>query len=342
MKKLLRRLRGFGPWIWLVSSIGAPIYRLVWEYVINLRGKMLYLLSEYRGVRDPELDRRGFKIVCDPDFVAIAKLLRQGITPDIIDRERRRLLSTENEYSSDFFTSLDDGTRAAILRLAIHPSVVKYVLSYLRVVPRIRIAGVLLNIVRSELGEEGSKLWHRDSHSYKCLTLFIYLSEVNDNSGPFSVIGKDQVPFHAEVPKAYIDLSQSLWKRYRLTDEEIFPYVDRSKVRKLVGEIGTAILWDSGACYHKGGHCQEKQRLVLQIRYVTDDGDANLPGWASIVNFRHHEVAGLLSDPVCQYMVGRGDTSLIRRLRLFRVLKMIYFRIMRYHARPKMRQPSAG
>ncbi len=341
MKKAVYWLRRFGPWIWFVSSIGAPVYRLLWEYIINTRGKTLHLKSEYRALRDNDLDKRGFKILRESEFLAFGKLLRSKISPALIEQERQRLLSTADDYCGDLFPMLDNDARTATLRFAVSPPVLRYVMAYLRVAPRMRWPNVLINIVRPELGEEGSKLWHRDA-GYRCVTLFMCLSEVDDSSGPYFVIGKDQVPLHAEVPKAHIDPSLSVWKRYRLSDEEMFPYIDRSEIRKLAGDIGTTILVDSGACYHKGGYCKAKERLMLQIRYVTDDGEADLPGWASIVDLSHPEVAGLVSDPLYQYMIGRGDASLIRRLRLFRVLKMIYHRIMRYRARPKTKPPSVA
>jgi len=336
-------LRGLGPWIWFVSSVGTPLYRLLWEYAINFRGKRLYSLSHYREVRDDDLDRRGFTFLYDPELMVLARLVREGITSEIIERERQSLLATTGElsYTTDLFPSLSNDARAAILRIALHPHVLKYVMSYLKVAPRMRPAGVLFNIVRSELGEEGSKLWHRDAYSYRCLTLLMCLSEVDDSSGPFFIIGKDQIPFHAEVPKTCIDPLQSPWKRYRLSDEEIFPYVDQSEIRKLTGEIGTAILWDSGACYHKGGCCKAKERLLLEIRYVTDDGDADLPGWANVVDLARQDVAPLVANPLCRHMLAPGDTSLIRRLQFFRVLKTIYFRALRYHARPKMKMSVA-
>jgi len=174
------------------------------------------------------------------------------------------------------------------------------------------------------------------------MTLFMCLSEVDDDSGPYFAIGTDQVPFHAEVPKTHIDPSLPVWKRYRLGDDEMFAYVDPGVVVRLAGDVGTTIMVDSGACYHKGGYCKSRERLMLQIRYVTDDGDAAVPGWAGFVDLTRPDVAALLDDPLCRYMISSGDSSLVRRLGLYRLCKAIYLRVMRYYAAVKVTPTSVA
>jgi hypothetical protein len=337
MGSAVNRLRRSSPWVWLVGAVAAPAYAFFWEYVVNLPGKLLYLRSEYRGPTDAELRDRSLTCVQTVELATLADLLRAKIPGTLLESERQRLLAKKDEaegFSADLFAALDNDTRAAILKFALSPAMLAYVIPYFRVVPRLRSPNILFNIVRSELSEEGSKLWHRDGWTYRSLTIFTCLSEVNDGAGPYFAIGTDQVPFHADVPKDAIDPTLSIWKRYRLNDDDVFRFVDRRKVAKLTGPPGSTILVDSGACYHKGGYCTTHDRLMLQIRYVTDDGDADLAGIDSWVAMTP-ELAALREDPICRHLCGSGNATLLRRFRLWRILKPLYRKILRYYLKPR-------
>ncbi len=47
-------------------------------------------------------------------------------------------------------------------------------------------------------------------------------------------------------------------------------FAEESAWTKLAGPAGTTALVDPGALYHKGGYCKTRDRLMLQISYVSD------------------------------------------------------------------------
>jgi hypothetical protein len=335
MRTLAHRLRSWVPWAWLMSHVAAPAYALIWEYLVNVRGKRLYLRSRYARAGDPGLRRAGVKIFTSPGFTEFASRLRVSMPDAILDDARRELLATPDGFSTDVYPLFDDTIRTEVVKFALSEPVLQAVLGYLRVVPRMRCPNVLLNVARPELGEEGSKLWHRDGYTYRCLTLFMCLSDVDGESGPYWAIGIDRLPIHADVAKPHLDSSLSVWRRFRITNEEMSAYVDMADAVELSGPAGTTVFVDSGNCYHKGGYARTKDRLMLQLRYVTDDGDADLPAWSTFANLEHPDVRPLLADPVVRYMTGSGNASLMRRLRLWRPLRVVYRQVIRYNARPK-------
>jgi len=333
------RLRMLPLWVWLVSYVWAPLYELFWRYVLNFRGRFLYLFSDYTKFHDEELEKSATKILPnDPHYVEFAKFLRANIPQDVIDQERARLLrgNDETDYHTGLFKYLDQDTRAAILKFALSPEVLKYVLTYMKVVPKISVPAVHLNVARTDLPEGGSKKWHRDSFNYKTIKIFMYLSDVDDSAGPNFVLGQDSAPLHAEIPKAVIDYTVSEWNTLRLSDEELFAYVDESKVVKLTGNIGATSLQDAAVCYHKGGDCTQKDRLVLQIEFATDDGTGAVPKVSDWVDLSHPDLAPLLRDRVSQFIItnGKGLSSLLRRLRVYGLLRGLYYRQIFYYMKP--------
>jgi len=100
---------------------------------------------------------------------------------------------------------------------------------------------------------ENEQFYHRDNDSIKFIKLFMYLSDVDEESGPHVFIRKSQN-------------SKLFEKRGRFTDEEVestFPSNDRIEY---LGNKGTAFLEDTYGL-HKGALPTNKKRLLIQVRY---------------------------------------------------------------------------
>lgn len=334
----LRRNRG---WAALISWVWTPLYQLLWEYGLNFRGKWLYFTSPYRRFHDRDLDRHGAKIVSDsPAFTSFAHRLREKIPQRIIGQERDKMLARKDEASfvSGMFQYLDESTRLDILQFALSPEVLRYAIGYLRVAPRLQEPTLMFNVARTDLPEEGSKLWHRDSFHYKSVKLMIALSDVDDTAGPNYVVGHDQAPYWAEIPKRVIPGGISEWARLRLSDEEIGAYVDLGRTYKLSGGIGTTSIQDACRCYHKGGHCTGKDRLILQLDYVTDDGTGQPPPASTWVDIKHPSLKPLLASGLNRFIVGEAGVRMrgfLRRARVYGALRALYYRQMFYFRSPR-------
>ena len=339
MKKMIHALRRFGPWIFVSEYLISPLYGVIWEYVINAPGKLLFLRSAYRGRRgDPALAAAGVTVARTPELTALAQRLRASLSKDAIDKARAEMLATNSEYSVDIFETLDAKSRVELTKFALSPVVLGPVMSYLRVAPRLLIPKILFNIPRPHLSEEGSKLWHRDvGYGYRGLMLFLALTDVDDESGPYYAMGTDVIPRHADIPKT-LDPGLDVWRRYRTTNEEMGAHVDMTRATKLSGPAGTAAWVDGGNCYHKGGHCTVRERLMLFLEFATDDGDESLhvPGWSAFVDTNDPELRQLASDPLIAYITAPSDTAIMRRWKLWRLSKAAYRVALRYYMRPRL------
>lgn len=109
--------------------------------------------------------------------------------------------------------------------------------------------------------------WHRDSLHRRQLKFMIYLSEVEETSGPFEyVIGS-----HKIKSKLTLEISQGFGK-FRYTSEEInmFAKEHGKSIIKCVSGPGTVVVFDSSGL-HRGMPIRSGTRLAL-TNYMFDTG----------------------------------------------------------------------
>jgi len=96
--------------------------------------------------------------------------------------------------------------------------------------------------------------FHYDIDSYKFLKQFIYLTDVDEKSGPHVIISNT----HKE---------KNFFEKFnrRLTDEQVEERYEKNKINVMTGKAGSGFFEDTFA-YHKGT-LPEKPRLILQIEY---------------------------------------------------------------------------
>ncbi len=100
---------------------------------------------------------------------------------------------------------------------------------------------------------EHAQLFHRDLDDWRFCKLFIYLTDVNENSGP-----------HIYVRNT--SQSPSFRKIRRYSDEEIEAKFGKENIMKFVDRRGAAFLVDTYG-FHKGLLPNTDNRLLLQIQY---------------------------------------------------------------------------
>jgi hypothetical protein len=97
--------------------------------------------------------------------------------------------------------------------------------------------------------------FHYDAHDFKSLTTFVYLTDVNRDSGPHMIIaGSHKNKTLKDL--AHISLKDDV-------AEKIYP----NKIRTILGKKGLVFLEDTTS-YHKGVACNRERRLLLSIDYV--------------------------------------------------------------------------
>jgi len=104
----------------------------------------------------------------------------------------------------------------------------------------------------NELPEEAEN-FHRDNDGIKFLKLFIYLTDVNEKSGPHKFVKSS----HCEPV---------LLDRRRLSDEEVTAAFGADRILTMTGRAGDAFIEDTFGV-HKGQLPISGRRLLLQVRY---------------------------------------------------------------------------
>lgn len=99
------------------------------------------------------------------------------------------------------------------------------------------------------------QFFHRDNDSIRFLKLFIYLSDVDEDSGPHVFVRGSHRTNHL----------LQLGRRY--SDEEVEKAGIADQVVRFTGPFGTALLEDTYGL-HKGALPKDKLRLMLQVRYT--------------------------------------------------------------------------
>lgn len=97
------------------------------------------------------------------------------------------------------------------------------------------------------------QLYHRDLDDWKFVKLFIYLTDVDDQSGPHTVV--------TETHRTRSSVQARYW-----TDDEMAARFPAGRMASLTGGSGSAWLVDTFA-YHKGVNPVRSHRLALIVQY---------------------------------------------------------------------------
>lgn len=93
-----------------------------------------------------------------------------------------------------------------------------------------------------------SQNWHRDPEESKIVKVFLYLNDVDEESGPFSYIRES----HYNGKYAHLWPKKYPFKGIYPKDEEVLPQIDPSDILKNTGKKGTLIFCDTNGL-HRGG-----------------------------------------------------------------------------------------
>jgi len=139
-----------------------------------------------------------------------------------------------------------------IMDIANDPSVLQVVQEFLGAKPTISNVNMWWSFGGKKQAEH-AQLFHRDMDDWRFCKLFIYLTDVNEQSGP-----------HIYVK--YSSASPKFRKIRRYSDLEIENAFGKENIKTFVAPKGTTFLVDTYG-FHKGLLPESKNRLLLQIQY---------------------------------------------------------------------------
>ena len=146
--------------------------------------------------------------------------------------------------------------------------------NYLKVFPILSKVALTYHIPEIMINKEDFMMFHKDEFGYKSMDIFIAINDIDNNTGPLKAV---TTKYDSLGPFAKIfNSNESIIRgnRGKIKNE----IIEQKKISEvsIEGKGGTAILIDSFKCYHSGGHCKLKPRILLRILYSTID-DMSLP-----------------------------------------------------------------
>ena len=133
-----------------------------------------------------------------------------------------------------------------------HPTVLRIARAYLGCPPTISSIGIHLTI--PTIGQPVSvQRFHRDADEWKFFKLIVYLSDVDEESGPHEFVEGSQRSSGSILSVPY-------------AEDAVYRSYGRDKIRKIVGGKGTTFIADTWGI-HRGNIPTSRPRLVLQVQY---------------------------------------------------------------------------
>jgi hypothetical protein len=111
-----------------------------------------------------------------------------------------------------------------------------------------------------------AELWHKDAEDRRMIKVIVYLTDVDEEHGPFQYIPKSKVSASAwRKVKAAIARASDLG----ISDAEMETLIPRSHWKSCTGPAGTVIFVDTKAVLHHG-KTRTKERSALFFVYTSD------------------------------------------------------------------------
>jgi hypothetical protein len=148
---------------------------------------------------------------------------------------------------------------SAINRLASHLEVLRVVSGYMGMVPILHRINLLYS-ANDEVVEKSSQFFHLDPEDVIMTKIFIYVEDVDQESGPTTALPADR----STVVRRRIDYRNS-----RVPDEVIAEHGGAENLVECTGPAGTMAFLDTCRCFHMGSRKAAKPRYVIMIQYQT-------------------------------------------------------------------------
>lgn len=152
---------------------------------------------------------------------------------------------------------------------ALHESIVKIAEAYLGMHARLQYFNIWLNFAVDH-PPRSSQLWHRDRDDIHIVKGFLYLSDVDENSGPLAYASGTHKPGIQNVfPETFIEGGVP-----RSTNEQMMKVLPADRVEEAKGPKGTILFADTRG-FHRGGLARSSERLLFTFMFTSPNADVN-------------------------------------------------------------------
>lgn len=257
--------------------------RWTWRYLYNGLPSLAYRLRPHRA----DIGAEGRRVVASlrQDGLAVTSVSSLLGSAEALDTLREAAAGIEADRAAEIeaarlqadrmdtdarknyvFAVLPDGAAApgdAFDAFGRHPVIRSVVDRYMGLRAAFRCCNVIRNF-RVRNTPYASQLWHQDRDDHLMIKLFVYLSDVDPGRGPFTY-GRGTHPLAPACPMPAHSLEGHV---ARSTDAQFEAVVPRTRWSAVSGSVGTMVFADTRG-YHRGGRCEEGERLLYRAMYTS-------------------------------------------------------------------------
>ena len=109
-----------------------------------------------------------------------------------------------------------------------------------------------------------SQLYHRDIHDYPMVYAIVLVRDATERTGPWTFLPA------SVSDRASRGMNYQAWRKpYRVSDEEVYKYVDPSERIVFTGKRGDVLFLDSSLCFHYGSRDAVDPGYRIMYAYTT-------------------------------------------------------------------------
>jgi len=177
-----------------------------------------------------------------------------------IINQKNQTEGTKN-YLRNILVHPDEKKIKIFLNFFLDSKFMEIVENYLEDLPLMTELKLLHSPANIQETHSGSQLYHRDFDDEKIVKFFLYLVDVDENTGPLEIINNIKSK----------EVTSKLKSAYSIhSDNKVEEFVDENKDRiNLLGKRGDCFLVDTSSCFHRGSRKSLKDRYVLYANFST-------------------------------------------------------------------------
>jgi hypothetical protein len=157
-----------------------------------------------------------------------------------------------------------------LLEIALNHKLINLIDSYFKMASKLCYLEINETILpddeSSKLDLEKSQKYHKDPGINKCVKVFIYLTDVDKHSGPFTYIKKSHKEFMEYFPQKYFGAG-GLYPDSQLIDQ----IIDKDLITPIYGKAGTLIIADTTGLHCGGNSLSKIREMATMVYYPPGD-----------------------------------------------------------------------
>lgn len=188
---------------------------------------------------------------------------------DDINNINLHKLERSNDGIISLKSSKDFNCESPELKFVTNKYLIEIVSRYLKCVPLLTNLSLWYS-PNDKIFKNSSQEYHLDHEDYKQVKGFLFINEIDLNTGPLNIINVEQ---SNNIQKL---INYKMTKSDKRVNDQIIHDLKNKNINinenTMTGKSGDLLLCDTSSCFHYGSRLGNKTRFILAFQYVTPFG----------------------------------------------------------------------